>query len=137
LTRNGKLDRAALPAPDSARPELEGAYVAPSGATEEGVAKIWSDLLGVDRVGAEDRFFDLGGHSLLAVQLLSRIRREFQVEVSLQQFFDGPTVTKMAAVVAGAAKDEEIGELDDLFSMVEAMAPADIAAEIARKEGQE
>ena len=92
LTASGKLDRAALPAPDAGRPELAGGYVAPASPAQELLAGIWAQVLGVDRVGATDSFFDLGGHSLLATQVISRIRGVFGVEVALAALFDQPTV---------------------------------------------
>ncbi|MCW6008652.1 amino acid adenylation domain-containing protein [Micromonospora sp. CPCC 205371] len=96
-TPSGKLDRAALPAPDPARPDL--GYVAPATPTEELLATMWARLLGVDRVGAEDDFFALGGHSLLATQVTSRIREVFGAEVPLAALFDRPTVRGLAGVV--------------------------------------
>ncbi|MEU9191158.1 amino acid adenylation domain-containing protein [Streptomyces sp. NPDC048484] len=98
LTPNGKLDRAALPAPDGARPDL-AAYTAPATPTEELLAEIWAQVLGVDRVGAEDDFFELGGHSLLATQAVSRIREVFETEVPLSSLFDRPTIAGLAAVI--------------------------------------
>ena len=87
LTPNGKLDREALPAPEGDA-YARGGYEAPVGATEELLAQIWSELLGVERVGRHDNFFELGGHSLLAVTLVSRLRRqELKVEVPLAQLF--------------------------------------------------
>ncbi|MFD6291566.1 amino acid adenylation domain-containing protein [Streptomyces sp. NPDC060205] len=98
LTPNGKLDRAALPEPDGERPELNE-FVALSGDAEEGLARLWSEVLGVDRVGATDNFFELGGHSLLATQVTSRIREAFELDVPLSALFDHPTVRGLAAVV--------------------------------------
>ncbi|HEY7273634.1 MAG TPA: condensation domain-containing protein, partial [Actinoplanes sp.] len=102
LTPNGKLDKAALPAPDAARPDL-GGYVAPSGAAEESLAEIWAQVLGVDRVGAEDDFFALGGHSLLATQVMSRIRDVFGAEVPLAALFDRPTVRGLTPLIERSA----------------------------------
>jgi amino acid adenylation domain-containing protein len=87
LTPNGKLDRRALPAPDlDAFARVE--YEAPQGETEETVAQIWAELLRVERVGRQDNFFELGGHSLLAMQLVSRVRQAFSVEVELRSVYD-------------------------------------------------
>ncbi|MFD4562479.1 amino acid adenylation domain-containing protein, partial [Streptomyces sp. NPDC058469] len=102
LTPNGKLDRAALPDP-SASLELEG-FVAPAGETEELLAGIWAQVLGVERVGVTDGFFDLGGHSLLATQVMSRIREVFGVELPLAALFDRRTVRALAVAVEGAAQ---------------------------------
>jgi acyl carrier protein len=97
LTASGKLDRGALPAPELGRRQ----YVAPRTAAEEVLAKIWATLLGVERVGVEENFFDLGGHSLLATQLLSRVRESLRVELPLAVLFEAPTVAEFAkAVVA-------------------------------------
>ncbi|HYP52870.1 MAG TPA: amino acid adenylation domain-containing protein, partial [Pyrinomonadaceae bacterium] len=90
LNANGKVDKAALPAPDSSRRETRNAYVAPRSQTEEMVARVWAEVLKVERVGVEDNFFDLGGHSLLATQVTSRVREAFQVELPLRAFFVSP-----------------------------------------------
>ena len=95
LTPNGKVDRKALPVPD-ADALVAQAYEAPQTPTEEMLAFIWQELLGVERVGRNDNFFDLGGHSLLAVQLLARIRRELGQEVALRTLFEAPTVAEVA-----------------------------------------
>jgi amino acid adenylation domain-containing protein len=102
LTPNGKIDRTALPAPDGTRLKLDG-FVAPSGAVEELLAGIWGEVLGVDRVGADDSFFQLGGHSLLATRVISRVRDVFGVELPLSALFDQPTVAGLAQVVEASA----------------------------------
>ncbi|MGO9110862.1 MAG: amino acid adenylation domain-containing protein [Thermoguttaceae bacterium] len=99
LAPNGKVDRRALPAPDTGRPEMEHAYTAPRTPLEEMLAGIWAEVLGLEQVGIHDNFFDLGGHSLLATQVVSRIRSVFQVELLIRVFFDGPTVAQMAEYV--------------------------------------
>ncbi|MYT71591.1 MULTISPECIES: phosphopantetheine-binding protein, partial [unclassified Streptomyces] len=93
LAPNGKLDRAALP-----EPEFTGAaYRAPSTAREKGLAALFAEVLGVDRVGADDGFFELGGHSLLATRLIGRARAELGVEIPIRKIFDLPTVAALAA----------------------------------------
>jgi acyl carrier protein len=87
---------------DSVRPAAERTYVAPRTEVEEGLARIWREVLHVDRVGIEDNFFELGGHSLLAVQVISRIRRIFDVEVSVRSIFDEPVIAGLAEEVAKA-----------------------------------
>ncbi|HEX8202153.1 MAG TPA: amino acid adenylation domain-containing protein, partial [Isosphaeraceae bacterium] len=99
LTPNGKVDRGALPPPGAARVEAEGPYVPPRGPIEEALAGIWGELLGRDRIGVHENFFDLGGHSLTATQLLARLRDTFAVEPSLRDFLEGPTVAGLARLV--------------------------------------
>jgi len=96
LTSNGKVDRRALPAPDSSRPNLDQAYVAPRTPVEETLAAIWSQVLGVEKIGVQDNFFELGGHSLLATQVVSRVREAFQVEVPLPTLIQTPTINGLA-----------------------------------------
>ena len=96
LTPNGKVDRRALPAPGNTESELDEAFVGFRNPTEELLAGIWAQVLGVGRVGIYDNFFDLGGHSLLATQVVSRIREAFQVEMPLRRLFETPTVAGLA-----------------------------------------
>jgi amino acid adenylation domain-containing protein len=106
-TPNGKIDRKALPAPDR---EAAESYVAPSGPVEELLAEIWSEVLGLARVGAHDDFFALGGHSLLATRVVSRVRANLGVELPLRRFFSSPTIAALAVDVErerrGAARPE-------------------------------
>ncbi len=95
LAPNGKLDRRALPAPER---ESE-APAAPRTPTEELLGGIWSEVLGVERVGAADSFFELGGHSLLATQVVSRVRRTLGVELPLRAVFAAPTLAALAGRV--------------------------------------
>jgi acyl carrier protein len=122
LNANGKVDRRALPAPDTLRPELDESYVAPRSAVEEQVAAVWRQVLGAERVGVHDNFFDLGGHSLIATQVISRLCDAFELELPLRQLFESPTVAGLAAAVvrqqAEQADDEllaqALGELEQL-----------------------
>jgi amino acid adenylation domain-containing protein len=120
---SGKLDRLALPQPDQARPATEREFVAPGTLTEERLAEIWMQVLGVKQVGIYDNFFDLGGHSLLVAQLLFRLRDEFQIDLPLHQLFEQPTIAELAltveelllAEVAGLSEEaalEQIAETD-------------------------
>ncbi|HEX8148208.1 MAG TPA: amino acid adenylation domain-containing protein [Pyrinomonadaceae bacterium] len=104
-TLNGKLDRKALPAPGTAAAGAGDAYVPPRTASEEVVAGVWADVLGVERVGVHDNFFDLGGHSLLATQVISRVRSALGAEVALRRLFEGPTVVALAAAAESALRD--------------------------------
>jgi amino acid adenylation domain-containing protein len=94
VTPNGKLDRKALPMPDSAGP-LD-AYRAPRNPMEDVLCGLFAELLGVDRVGVDDDFFDLGGHSLLATRLASMIRAELGVDLSIRELFGSPSVAELA-----------------------------------------
>ncbi len=96
LTRNGKVDRAALPAPEAARPELGANFVAPQTRIERALAVIWQQALGVECVGVNDNFFDLGGHSLLMVQVHSRMREVLGSQVSMIEMFQHPTISALA-----------------------------------------
>jgi amino acid adenylation domain-containing protein len=102
LTPNGKIDRQALPNPGRVRPPAGADFVPPRGPIEEALAEIWSELLGGRSVGAHDNFFECGGHSILAVQLLSRLRHTFEVEASLRDFLEDPTVSRLARIVEQA-----------------------------------
>ena len=81
-------------------------YEEPQGELERALAQIWSELLGVERVGRQDHFFELGGHSLLAVQLLSRVRQRLGLEVSLQDLFSQPVLQQFAQLVSQAGRSE-------------------------------
>ncbi|MEA2828667.1 MAG: hypothetical protein QOG43_3106, partial [Actinomycetota bacterium] len=110
LTANGKLDRAALPAPEDAA-SARRQYTAPRNETEAAIAEIWGELLGLEQVGADDDFFELGGHSLLATQVIARMRKAFDVQLAVHTLFTSPTVAGLAEVVADARRSA--GEADD------------------------
>lgn len=98
LTPNGKLDRNALPDPD----EKEAAgkeYVAPQTEIQKKLVRIWSEVLEVNKIGINDNFFQLGGHSLKAISIISKIYKEFNVEVSIMQIFSAPTIKELAEYI--------------------------------------
>ena len=107
LTANGKVDRRALPAPE--RQRSAASPVAPRTAVEEVLAGIWSEVLGVERVGSADHFFDLGGHSLLATQVMSRLRSIFGVELPLRTLFEAPALADLAARIEAALRTSRVG----------------------------
>lgn len=107
LTPNGKVDRRALPAPNQSRPELEDVYQAPRTSIEDTLARIWAEVLKVDKVGIDDNFFDLGGHSLLATQIISRVRSFLSIELPLRTLFESPTVAELATELAQRMRDVE------------------------------
>jgi amino acid adenylation domain-containing protein/non-ribosomal peptide synthase protein (TIGR01720 family) len=109
LTPNGKLDRAALPAPGPARPELAQPYAPPRSPAEEALAAIWAEVLGLERVGVRDNFFDLGGDSILAIRMVAGAARR-GLRLTVRSLFQHQTVAELAAVAgAGAPAEAEQG----------------------------
>lgn len=108
LTPNGKVDRRALPAPDHSRPDGDKVFAAPRNQVEETLAQIWSTVLGVDRVGVHDNFFDLGGDSILSIQIIARASQA-GLSLSPRQLFQHQTVGELATVagVVAAAVAEQ------------------------------
>ncbi|HZE68259.1 MAG TPA: amino acid adenylation domain-containing protein [Pyrinomonadaceae bacterium] len=102
LTPNGKVDRRALPAPDHSRADGELVFAAPRNPVEQTLAQIWSNVLGVDRVGLHDNFFDLGGDSILSIQIIARANQA-GLGLSPRQLFQHQTVGELATVVGSAA----------------------------------
>jgi amino acid adenylation domain-containing protein len=95
LTPNGKIDRKALPEPGTSRPKLAESYVAPKTEIEQTIATIWQEVLGLDKVGRHDNFFDLGGHSLRMVQVHSKLKVHFEQELPMIKLFEHPTIAAM------------------------------------------
>jgi len=97
LTSNGKVDRRALPAPDTTRPELAGTYVAPRTSVEELLAGIWTDVLRLEKVGIHDNFFELGGDSILSIQVVARANQA-GLRLTPKQLFGHQTIAELATV---------------------------------------
>jgi aryl carrier-like protein len=93
---NGKIDRMALPAPDTERPQLERAYAPPTTSEEKALAEVWREVFGLDRVGIHDNFFDLGGDSMLAVQMVVRANQR-DLNITFRQLLDRQTIADLAA----------------------------------------
>jgi amino acid adenylation domain-containing protein len=109
LGPSGKLDRAALPAPERDGSGGHGGFVAPRNPVESVLAEMWAQVIGVDRVGVFDDFFELGGHSLLATALLTRIRDSFGVELPMAHLLTGrPTVARVAEVI----QEQQLADAD-------------------------
>jgi hypothetical protein len=106
LTQNGKLDRQALPAPEQSRSGVERGFVAPRSELERAIAAVWKEVLGLERVGIHDNFFDLGGHSLLMVRLHHRLREVLPRDHSLMDLFGYPTVSALAEALAARGLGE-------------------------------
>jgi acyl carrier protein len=120
-TPNGKTDRNALSAlvEDVAAPEAE--VEEPATVIEEALTSLWSELLGVKHLGRKDNFFELGGHSLLAMQLVSRIRSSFGVDLPLKSLFERPTIAGLAEAIdalswanKGEAQPQAVGEREEV-----------------------
>jgi thioester reductase-like protein len=114
LTPNGKLDRRALPAPDDDALAHQ-AYEAPQGELETTLAAIWTDLLGVERIGRHDSFFNLGGHSLSAIRLIFQIQKIFKVQLPVQILFEASSVAKLAECIKSNTLAET--QAEDLVEM--------------------
>ena len=130
---SGKVNRAALPAvAPAARPVHR--YVAPRTDVERELAAIWADLLRLERVGAYDNFFELGGHSLLAVQLLSRVRHIYDVELSLEVVYSGEfTVAELAKAVELKETEQAGGNYRELLQELEALSDEEVRALLAEE----
>ncbi len=98
LKSNGKIDYKGLPGPDG-NALRSTAYVAPTTEIEVELAKIWSDVLGIEKIGIQDNFFDLGGHSLKATSFISKVYKELNVELPLGQVFKTPTIKALAEFI--------------------------------------
>jgi acyl-coenzyme A synthetase/AMP-(fatty) acid ligase/acyl carrier protein len=103
---SGKVDRAALPAPDRDRAALGNGFVAPRTPIEERLAAIWAGVLDLGRVGIHDNFFHLGGHSLLLTQVLYQVQKSFQMQVPLRALMEQPTIAELALTIEELMLDE-------------------------------
>ncbi len=101
LTPNGKVDKRKLPVPELRTQTLQVQYVAPRNATETELAALWSEKLGVPRLGVHDNFFDLGGHSLIAIELLAKVDEKYKVSLPLNSLYQAPTVAGFAKLIQG------------------------------------
>ena len=108
ITPNGKIDYRRLPAPDTSSTQLEKNFVPPRNSTEETLAKIWSQILGVERVGINDNFFELGGHSLLSVRLISEIEKAFNYQIPLSSLFKISTIAEISDLISSQPQETTI-----------------------------
>ncbi|KAA6449502.1 non-ribosomal peptide synthetase [Bacillus swezeyi] len=104
LTANGKIDKHKLPTPEAE--ETAAVYKAPENETEEILAAIWEDILGIKRPGIDDNFFCVGGHSLKAMMLTAKIQEQMQKEVPIKVLFEKPTIRGLAAFLEGESKED-------------------------------
>jgi amino acid adenylation domain-containing protein len=112
-TENGKVDRRALMALETCTDD--GSYIAPHAPVERAIASIWAEVLKLDQIGIHDNFFELGGHSLLATQVLSRVKKTFEIEIPLRAFFESSTVAGLSKLIvqkqAEALSEDELAQL--------------------------
>lgn len=106
------------------RPELDSDYVAPSNEIERRLAGFWQELLGIERIGVEDSFFDLGGHSLIAVRLFAMVKRAFRAEFPISVLFEAPTIAACARLIAEATGASGAGDTAQEESDAPPAAPA-------------
>ncbi|MEH1017435.1 amino acid adenylation domain-containing protein [Micromonospora sp. CPCC 206060] len=123
LTSSGKVDRQRLPEPAAVGSAADGpSFVAPRTPTEQAVAEVWTEVLGIDRCGIHDDFFDLGGHSLLATQVIALLHERFPVDLPVSAVFEAPTVAELAAVLQRAVEERVAGmsesELETMLAQV-------------------
>ena len=127
LTSNGKIDRMALPEAKEAGVARKREYVAPSGPVEEALADIWSELLGVEKVGVHDNFFELGGHSLLLTQVVLRVRLAFSFDMPLRALFDAPTIKQLSvAIAAEQLRETDSVEAAELLQELQRLSPEEL-----------
>jgi amino acid adenylation domain-containing protein len=137
LSPNGKVDRRALPEPDAGQARAGRVHIEPRTPLEAVVAGVWSDLLGVPQVGADDHFFELGGHSLLATQAVSRLRTLLQIELPLRAFLEAPTVAGVAAAVCGLGEGEgmDMNEVAAVVLELNELSEDDVQRMLAERAG--
>ena len=131
LTRNGKVDRRALPVPDAGATTSARPYVAPRSSLEREIAEVWRDVLGVERVGVDDDFFALGGHSLLAMRAVARLGHIMPVRLTLASLFEARTVAALAAyavqALASTADATAENDLERILAELEALSEDEAA----------
>jgi acyl carrier protein len=131
LTPSGKVDRRALPEPESGGETSAAAYVAPRTPVEESVTAIWADVLGLERVGVDDDFFALGGHSLLATQIVAQIRSDYSINLPLHALFTSPTVAALSRQVVEMLGDASDADTEKLLAELEGLSDEEVALLLA------
>ncbi len=137
-TVNGKINRKALPKPEG-NIAVETEYLAPTNENEEKLVMIWSEVLGIEKIGINDNFFELGGHSLKATTLVARVFKELGVEIPLGQIFKSPTIKELANYIKSIEKSiyseiqllEELGHLAEYYEVSSAQKRLFILDQIA------
>jgi acyl transferase domain-containing protein len=115
------------------RPKMASAYVAPGNETEQTIANIWQQVIGIERVGVNDNFFDLGGHSLLAIKLVGRLREAFDIELPFSKLFAAPTVAGLSLAIAESKAEQNSQESAEVLKMLAQLSEEEIDAEINKR----
>jgi acyl carrier protein len=116
------------------RTEADGDYVPPKDAVEAAMTALWEELFGLQRLSVNDNFFELGGNSLLGIQLISRVRKDFQVELPLSSLFETPTAAGLAAAIAETRlREKEAEEIERLLREIESLSPGELQATLAQE----
>jgi len=116
------------------RTEANGDYVPPQNEVEAVMAALWEELFGLQRLSVNDNFFELGGNSLLGIQLISRVRKDFQVELPLNTLFESPTAAGLAAAIMETRlREKEAEEIERLLREIESLSPAELQATLAQE----
>lgn len=118
------------------RPNLHTTYVAPRNEVEQTVANIWQEILGLEQIGIHDNFFDLGGHSLLATQVISHLRKAFQVELPVRHLFENPTVAEQALAITQSQNEEKTNTIKAI-PRIDRVNADELLAEIAEMSDQQ
>ncbi|HEY4424233.1 MAG TPA: SDR family NAD(P)-dependent oxidoreductase [Pyrinomonadaceae bacterium] len=116
------------------RTEADGDYVPPQNEVEAAMAALWEELFGLQRLSVDDNFFELGGNSLLGIQLISRVRKDFQIELPLNTLFESPTAAGLAAAIAETrVREKEAEEIERLLREIESLSPDELQATLAQE----
>jgi acyl carrier protein len=122
-------------APGHGRESLSSDYVPPTGEIEIEIAGIWQDLFGIGQIGANDDFFGLGGNSLVAIQAISRLRKEFDVDLPMSALFEHPTVATLAAAILEArSQGDDMLEMEQLLAEIEDLTPEQVRVALAEEQ---
>ena len=138
LTPNGKVNRQGLPKPEQTRPDLDVYYVAPKSEVEKIIAGVWRELLHLESIGIHDNFFEIGGHSLLATQVISRLCRSLQINLSLRTLFEAPTIASLAEyceIISGKVpRMQNVSHASDVESEAESEVESEAESEVEYEE---
>jgi acyl transferase domain-containing protein/acyl carrier protein len=116
------------------RTEADGDYAPPQNEVEAAMAALWEELFGLQRLSVNDNFFELGGNSLLGIQLISRVRKDFQIELPLNTLFESPTAAGLAAAIAETRlREKEAEEIERLLREIESLSPDELQATLAQE----